>query len=61
MEILLQNTNMLFIDAVIKFPLPKKFMVLQIEMYDRTKDPAEHNETYRLHLILHATPNETAW
>lgn len=44
-ESLLRNTNITFRDAVMKFLLPDKFKVPQIEMYDGTKDQVEHIET----------------
>lgn len=49
LESLLHNTNIPFTDAVMKFLLPEKFKVPQIENYDWTKDQVEHIETYCAH------------
>jgi CHAD domain-containing protein len=49
-----------FTNKVIKYLQPEKFKVLQVEMYDWSKDPMEHIETYWPHLILHVIPDEIA-
>jgi uncharacterized protein (DUF1919 family) len=46
-ENLLQTNNLPFIDRVMRFPLPMKFKVLQVEMHDGSKDPVNHIEKYR--------------
>lgn len=57
---LLQNTNLPFIDRVIRFPLLEKFKVPNIDRYDRDDDLADHMESFRAHLVLHNTPDEIA-
>lgn len=42
MDGLLQNTNHLFVAKIMGFPLPTKFKVPSILMYDGTKDPLVH-------------------
>lgn len=34
-------------------PLPPKFKVPQIELYDRSKDPVKHLEIVKVHMTLH--------
>ncbi|XP_041027035.1 uncharacterized protein LOC121267253 [Juglans microcarpa x Juglans regia] len=41
-------------------PLPPKFKIPHIEAYDGSKDPLEHLETFKAHMILHGFPNEVA-
>jgi hypothetical protein len=55
---LLQNTNLPFTDRVTKFPLPDKFKVPQVELYDGLKVATKHFKTYRSHVILHGMPKE---
>lgn len=41
-------------------PLPPKFWVPQIKMYDGSKDPFEHLETFKAYMTLHWFPEEIA-
>ena len=36
-----------FTAFVISFPLPPKFRMLQVENYDRSKDPLDHLESFK--------------
>ena len=38
---------------VLYFPLPEKFKMPQIEMFDRTKDLIDHLNTYKNQMELH--------
>jgi hypothetical protein len=59
---LLQNTNLSFIDRMMRLPLPKKFKVPHIERYSGDGDLTDNMESYRAHLVLHDTPDEiTRW
>ena len=49
----MQQTESPFIVEVLHFPLPAKFKMPQIEMFDRTKDPIDHLNTYKNHTELH--------
>ncbi|XP_042944808.1 uncharacterized protein LOC122278688 [Carya illinoinensis] len=41
-------------------PLPPKFKVPQVDMYDGTKDPVDHLESFKAHITLHSFPGEIA-
>lgn len=41
-------------------PLLPKFKVPQVEVYDGSKNPLEHLETFKLHITLHGFPGEVA-
>ena len=43
---LVHRTNSPFTKFVNSFPLPQKFRMLQIESYDRAKDPLDHLESF---------------
>ena len=49
----MQQTESLFSTGVLHFPLPTKFRMSQIEMFDGTKDPIDHLNTYKNHMELH--------
>ena len=53
MDALMQQTESLFTARVLHFPLPTKFIMLQIETFDRTKDPIDHLNTYKNQMELH--------
>jgi hypothetical protein len=41
-----------------EFPLPLKFKMSQLEMYDGSRDPMEHLATYKTLMNQQAVPNE---
>lgn len=41
-------------------PLPPKFKVPQMELYNKTKDPLKHLDTFKAHMTLHGFPNEVS-
>ena len=53
MDALVQQTESLFIVGVLHFPLLAKFRMPQIEMFDGTKDPIDHLNTYKNQMQLH--------
>ena len=48
MDALVQQTESLFTAGVLHFPLPAKFRMPQIEMFDGTKDPINHSIHIRI-------------
>ena len=44
---LVHRTDSPFTASVNSFPLPPKFRMLQIESYDRAKDPLDHLESFK--------------
>ena len=53
MDALVQQTESPFTARVLHFPLPTKFRMSQIEMFDRTKDPIDHLNAYKNQMELH--------
>ena len=53
MDALVQQTESPFIARVLHFPLSAKFRIPQIELFDRTKDPIDHLNTYKNQMELH--------
>ena len=53
MDVLVQQTESLFMVGVLHFPLPIKFRMSQIEAFDRTKDPIDHLNTHKNQMELH--------
>ena len=53
MDTLVQQTESPFTAEVLHFPLPAKFRMLQIEVFDGTKDPVDHLNTYKNQMELH--------
>ena len=45
MDALVQQTESLFTAEVLHFPLPAKFRMPKIEMFNGTKDPVDHLNT----------------
>ncbi|XP_040999817.1 uncharacterized protein LOC121245946 [Juglans microcarpa x Juglans regia] len=43
------------------FPLPPKFRIPIIEMYDGNRDPLKYLETFKAHMMLHGFPGEIAY
>ncbi|XP_059434176.1 uncharacterized protein LOC132167275 [Corylus avellana] len=57
---LFAGTETPFTKQVIDHPLPHKFKTPQIPSYSGVGDPIEHLKNYRIHLTLHAIPDEIA-
>ena len=53
MDALVQQTESPFTIAVLHFPFPAKFRMPQIEVFDGTKDPVDHLNTYKNQMELH--------
>ena len=53
MDALLQQIESSFTARVLHFPLPAKFRMPQNEMFDGTKDPVDHLNTYKNQMELH--------
>ena len=53
MDALVQQTESPFTVGVLHFPLPTKFRMSHIEMFDRAKDPIDHLNTYKNQMELH--------
>ena len=49
----MQQTESPFTAWVLHFPIPEKFRMLQIETFDRMKDPIDHLNTYKNQMELH--------
>lgn len=57
---LLNRTNLPYILEVMAVPLPPKFKVPQIELYDRLRDPINHLKNFMAHMNLHRFLEEVA-
>ena len=55
---LVNRTDSLFTISVNSFPLPQKFRMPQIEIYDGVKDPLDHLETFKTLMHLQKIPDE---
>ena len=55
---LVNKTDSPFTPSINSFPLPQKFRILQIETYDRVKDPFDHLETFKTLMHLQGVPDE---
>ena len=53
MDALVQQTESPFTAGVLHFPFPAKFRMPQIEMFDGTKDPIDHLNTYKNQIEPH--------
>ena len=53
MDTLVQQTESPFITKVLHFPLPTKFRMPQIEVFNGAKDPVDHLNTYKNQMELH--------
>lgn len=58
---LLTSTDLLYNAEVMASPHPSNSKVCQMEMYDGSKDPLEHLETFKAHLSLHGFLSEVAY
>lgn len=50
--------NLSYNAEIMAVPLPPKFKVPLVEMYDGSKDPGELLETFKAHMTLHRFSNE---
>lgn len=55
---MIKRTNLPFTTSVLECPLPPKFRLPQLEVYDDTKDPLDHIKAVRTILNLQQTPYE---
>ena len=53
MGTLVQQTESPFTAEVLRFPLPAKLRMPQIEVFDVVKDPVDHLNTYKNQMELH--------
>ena len=53
MDTLVQQTESPFIAEVLRYPLPAKFRMPQVEAFDGVKDPVDHLNTYKNQMELH--------
>ena len=53
MDTVVQQTKSPFTAEVLHFPLLAKFRMPQIEVFDETKDPVDHLNTYKNQMELH--------
>ena len=53
MDNLVQQTKSPFTPEVLRYPLPAKFRMLQVEAFDEVKDPVDHLNTYKNQMELH--------
>ena len=53
MDTLVQQTESPFTAEVLHFPLPAKFRMPQIEVFDGARDPVDHLNTYKNQMELH--------
>ena len=52
------STDSPFTSEVLKCPLPPKFFLPQLESYDGSKDPLDHNESFKMLMLLQMTLDE---
>ena len=53
MDTLVQQTESPFIVEVLRYPLPAKFRMPQVETFDGAKDPVDNLNTYKNQMELH--------
>ena len=53
MDTLVQQTESPFTVKVLRYPLPGKFRMPQVEIFDGAKDPIDHLNIYKNHMELH--------
>lgn len=59
-EQLFNCTDQPYSAEVMAIPLPSKLKVLQIEMYDGSRDPVDHLKNFKVHMTLHGFPGKIA-
>ena len=55
---LVHRTDSPFTEAVISFPFPSKFRMPSLEIFDGTKDPFDHLESFKTMMCLQGVLNE---
>ena len=55
---LIKRTDLPFTASVLEYPLPPKFCLPQLEVYNGTKDPLDHIGAFKTILNLQQTPNK---
>ena len=55
---MVHRTDSPFIAQVTSFPLLAKFQMPQVEVYDRSKDPLDHLESFKTLMHLQGVPDE---
>ena len=55
---LVHRTDFPFTTSVTLFPLPLKFRMLQVKIYDESKDPLDHLESFKTFMHLQRVANE---
>ena len=55
---MIQRTNSPFTNEVLNCPLPPKFRLPQLELYDGSKDPLYYIESFKMLMLLQMTPEE---
>lgn len=58
---MLTGTNLPYSRELMAMPPPPKFKVSQIDLYDGSKDPFEHLDTFKAYITLHGFPKEIAY
>ena len=58
---MIKRTDSPFTASVLECPLPPKFRLLQLEVYDGIKDPMDHIEAFKTILSLQQTPDEVIY
>ena len=57
MDTLVQQIESPFTAEVLRYPLPAKFRMPQVETFDGVKDPVDHLNTYKNQMELHGYPD----
>lgn len=52
------ETDLSFTRDIMKFPLPDKFKVPQLDLCGESKDPTDHIEIYQTYMGLSGAPNQ---
>ena len=55
------RTDSPFTIKVLNCPLPPKFHLPQLELYDSSKDPLDHIESFKMLILLQISPDEVMW
>ena len=55
---MIKRTDSPFVTGFLECPLPPKFCLHQLEIYDGTKDPLDHMGAFKTILRLQQTPDE---
>ena len=54
----IRRTDSPFTNEVLNRPHPPKFCLPQLELYDDSKDPLDHIESFKMLMLLQMTPDE---